>query len=104
MGDINKNLTCPKLMEKICNSYSLYDLFARNHPAESSTSSYKWGSKRLDYILLSTNTPVTHCIGYQPYDLFQSSDHQSIFMDIDLDYSQTDKIPKIEHRSISSRS
>ena len=104
MGNINEDLTCPKLMEKVCNSHSLYDPFARIHPMESSTSSYKWGSKRLDYILLSTNAPVPHRIGYQPYDLFHNSDHQSIFMDIDLDYSQMDEIQKPEHRTISSRS
>ena len=104
MGDINEDLTNQNLMSVICNKYSLYDPFAKIHPTELSEPTYKWGSKRLDYILVSTNAPLPHRIGYQPYDVFHSSDHRGVFMDVDLEYSQTDKIPKMGHRAISSRS
>ena len=66
MGNINKDLTNPKLMSIICNKHSLYDHFAQLHPKETSTPSYKWGLKRLYYVLLSISAPLPHQMGYQP--------------------------------------
>ena len=84
-------------MTRICNAHELYDVFAKLHPTEIETPSYKWGTKRLDYILLSTRAPIPHKMGYQPFDLFHSSNHRSLYMYIALNYSKIDKIQKMEH-------
>ena len=91
-------------MAQICNEHALYNVFAKLHPKEATTPSYKWGLKRLDYILLSTFAPVPHKMGYQPYDLFHSSDHWGFYMDLNLDYSKTDNIQQIDQRQITTRS
>ena len=104
LGDINENLQHQDYMASICNTHGLYDVFAYLYPNKATSPTYKWGKTRLDYMLLSSNAPMPNRTGYQPYDLFHSSDHRSMYMDVILNRSNSDKIPNSEICTISTKS
>ena len=92
MGDLNEELgKDPTLMASICSHHKLYDVLPYMYPADSTVPTYIRGNKRLDYFLLSHNSPQPIDVGYNQYHMLYSSDHRAGFMDIPLYHHQNTK-------------
>ena len=64
MGDFNEELGHdPALMASICSTHGLYDVLSAMYPSDTNIPTYIRGNKRLDYFLLSYNSPTVFKIG-----------------------------------------
>mmetsp|Transcript_30358 Transcript_30358/g.72755 ORF Transcript_30358/g.72755 Transcript_30358/m.72755 type:complete len:2117 (+) Transcript_30358:2729-9079(+) len=87
-GDFNQTFADGGALSTLCSepTLDLLDTIAFYHPDAQDQSTYELGSRRLDYILMSTDIvhTVTAC-GYLPMNKVFQSDHRLAFMDIDTD-------------------
>ena len=104
LGDLNETIRMdPDLMANICVENDLYDVLPSRYPHQHNTPTYHRGSSRLDYILLSNNTPTPLAMGHNPYNLIYTSDHRAMFIDLPIDITISNLTPS-ELREIHSDS
>jgi hypothetical protein len=84
-GDFNEEMSENSGMYEIATQCGLMDIFSQRFGTATLPVTYKGGSRRLDYILISpTIAPSIVSMGYEPYDyrgVF--SDHRPMYMDLD---------------------
>jgi endonuclease/exonuclease/phosphatase family metal-dependent hydrolase len=86
VGDFNENLDInTSETAKLCEEHELVDTFAARHPDTEECSTYIRGTKRIDYYLVSRDIiPAVTAVGYKPYHYRTTSDHQGLFLDLDV--------------------
>ena len=84
-GDFNEAMSSTAGLFTIASQCGLVDVFSKKLGTSDKPATFKGGSKRLDYILLSPALEhMVKAIGYEPYDyrgVF--SDHRPMFVDFD---------------------
>ena len=74
--------TLPKGFSGLMHSLNLHDAFLHLHPNHPTFSTYKRGTKRIDFAFLSPNLlPHLRYCGYLPYSDGLNSDHRGLFLD-----------------------
>ena len=85
VGDINKKIgENPDLIATICRQHNIHDVLMQMHPSQTNTPMYNRGKTRLDYALLSNNTPAPTGMRHNPYNFIYKSDHRATFIDLPL--------------------
>jgi hypothetical protein len=83
--DANADINTDKNgLQKLCNSCDLVDMYTTIHEDYENFPTHSNGSKRIDYMLCSTNVlPYVNKVGYIKFHEGLVSDHRAIFCDID---------------------
>jgi exonuclease III len=84
-GDFNEEMSENSGVYEMATQCGLVDIFSQRFGTATLPATFKGGSRRLDYILLSpTVAPAIAAMGYEPYDyrgVF--SDHRPMYLDLD---------------------
>jgi exonuclease III len=86
VGNLNENLDIgTSSTAHLCESHGLVDIFAARHPDIEEFCTYIRGTKRIDYYLISQDIlPSVTAVGYAPFHYRSTSDHQGLFLDLDV--------------------
>ena len=86
-GDFNEEIvTQASGMDRLATACGLVDLFSVRLGSSTIPATYQRGTKRLDYILMSsTLLPHVKAAGYDPFGYRIPSDHRGMYVDFDTD-------------------
>lgn len=86
-GDFNEEISSPHSgMHRIATTCNLVDLFSHRLGTSRLPITYQRGSKRLDYVLLSSSLlPSIQAAGYDPFGYRLPSDHRGMYIDFSTD-------------------